>query len=145
MTTLKTLAHQDSMLKVLSNFLSVIKMFYYYYFEQDSFSTQNFGSNFTLQIDFCRHSIRFILKHFNRSAMRIDSLTFVRLGHCKRIGQFSLFCLSIYSIYLFIFYLGFLSQTFTIHRTAGERGCYLFNFSLPLSLASRTLRLLGDY
>ena len=33
------------------------------------------------------------------------------------------------------FYLGFLSRTFTIHRTARERGRYLSNFSLPLPLA----------
>ena len=38
------------------------------------------------------------------------------------------------------FYLGFFSRTFTIHRTARERGRYLSNFSLPLPLASRTLR-----
>ena len=40
----------------------------------------------------------------------------------------------------FFFYLGFLSRTFTIHRTAGEGGGYLFNSSLPLPPASRTLR-----
>ena len=42
---------------------------------------------------------------------------------------------------LFFFsYLGFLSRTFTIHRTAGEGGGYLFNSSLPLPPASQTLR-----
>ena len=30
------------------------------------------------------------------------------------------------------FYLGFLSQPFTNHRTAGEGGGHFFNFSLPL-------------
>ena len=40
----------------------------------------------------------------------------------------------------FFFYLGFLSGTFTIHRTAGERGGHLFNSSLPLPPASQTLR-----
>ena len=40
----------------------------------------------------------------------------------------------------FFFYLGFLSRTFTIHRTAGEGGGYLFNSSLPLPPASQTLR-----
>ena len=40
----------------------------------------------------------------------------------------------------FFFYLGFLSQTFTIHGTAGEGGGYLFNSSLPLPPASRALR-----
>ena len=43
-------------------------------------------------------------------------------------------------------YQGFLSRTFTIHRTAGEGGGCLFNFSLPLPLDSQTLRHLpGDY
>ena len=40
----------------------------------------------------------------------------------------------------FFFYLGFLSRTFTIHRTAGEGGGYLFNSSVPLWPASQTLR-----
>ena len=43
------------------------------------------------------------------------------------------------SMYLF-FYLGFLSWTFTIHRTAVEGGGYFFNSSLPFSPASHTLR-----
>ena len=34
--------------------------------------------------------------------------------------------------------LGFLSRTFTIHRTAGEGRGYLFNSSLPLPPASQT-------
>ena len=33
---------------------------------------------------------------------------------------------------VFFFCLGFLSRAFTIHRTAGEGGGYLFNSSLPL-------------
>ena len=41
--------------------------------------------------------------------------------------------------YSTFFYLGFLSRTFTIHRTAGEGEGYLFNFSLPLTTASQTL------
>ena len=36
----------------------------------------------------------------------------------------------------FLFYLGFLSQTFTIYKTTGEGGGYLCNFSLPLPPAS---------
>ena len=40
----------------------------------------------------------------------------------------------------------FLSQTFMIHRTAGEGGGYSFKSSLPFLPASQTLRhLLGDY
>ena len=42
--------------------------------------------------------------------------------------------------FFFFPYLGFLSRTFTIHRTAGEGGGYLFNSSLPLPPASQTLR-----
>ena len=40
----------------------------------------------------------------------------------------------------FFFYLGFLSQTFMIHRTAGEGGGYFFNSPLPLPPDSQTLR-----
>ena len=49
-------------------------------------------------------------------------------------------------VFFFFFYLGFLSRTFTIHRTAGEGGGYFFNSSLPLRPASQTLRHKpGDY
>ena len=41
---------------------------------------------------------------------------------------------------LFFFYLGFFSQTFTNHRTAGEGGGHFFNFPVPLPPASWTLR-----
>ena len=41
------------------------------------------------------------------------------------------------SIKVFFFYLGFLSWTFTIRRTAEEKGGYLFNSPLPLSPASQ--------
>ena len=37
------------------------------------------------------------------------------------------------------FYLGFLSQTSTIYRTAAEGGGYFFNSSLPLPAASQTI------
>ena len=39
----------------------------------------------------------------------------------------------------FFFHLGFLSRTFTNHRTAREGGGYFFNSSLPLPPASQTL------
>ena len=35
---------------------------------------------------------------------------------------------------IFFFYLGFPSRTFTSHRTAGERGEYIFNFSFTTSI-----------
>ena len=40
----------------------------------------------------------------------------------------------------FYIYPDFFSRTFTIHRTAGEKGGYIFNSSLLLPLASQTLR-----
>ena len=46
-------------------------------------------------------------------------------------------CLFILYIY---FYVGFLSQTFTNHRTAGEGGGHFFDPSLPLPPALETLR-----
>ena len=44
------------------------------------------------------------------------------------------------TFFSFFFCLGFLSRTFTIHRTVGEGGEYLCNSSLPLSHASQTSR-----
>ena len=79
-------------------------------------------------------------------------LTFILFSH----GFLSNTCLDIHKannsgklyillhIYLF-FCLGFLSQTFTNHRTAGEGGEHFFNSSLLLPPASQTLRhQLGD-
>ena len=40
----------------------------------------------------------------------------------------------------FFFYLGFLSRTFTNHRTAGEGRGHFFNSSLPLPPASQAIR-----
>ena len=42
--------------------------------------------------------------------------------------------------FFFLFYLGFLSGTFTNHRTAGEGGGHFINSSLPLPPASQALR-----
>ena len=42
--------------------------------------------------------------------------------------------------YTFFFYGGFLSRTFTNHRTSGEGGGHFINSSLPLPPASQTLR-----
>ena len=39
-----------------------------------------------------------------------------------------------------VFYLGFLSRTFTTERAAVEGGGYLFDSSLPLPPTSQTLR-----
>ena len=47
---------------------------------------------------------------------------------------------------IFVFYLGFVSRTFTNHRTAWEGGVHFFNSSLALPPASQTLRHQpGDY
>ena len=40
----------------------------------------------------------------------------------------------------FFFYVGFLSRTFTNHRTAGEGGGHFINSSVPLPPASQALR-----
>ena len=49
-------------------------------------------------------------------------------------------------LFFFYFYVGFLSQTFTNHRAAGEGGGHFINSSLPLPPASQTLRHQpGDY
>ena len=49
-------------------------------------------------------------------------------------------CLFVLACLFFFFCLGFLSRTFTNHRTAGEEGRCFFNTSLPLAPASQTLR-----
>ena len=57
-------------------------------------------------------------------------------------------CFFVVVVFLFLVYLGFLSRTPMIHRTAGEAGGYLYLFSSSLSLppASQTLRHYpGDY
>ena len=46
----------------------------------------------------------------------------------------------VHIFFFFFFYLGFLSRTFTNHRTAGEGGGHFFNSSLPLPPASQTIR-----
>ena len=52
----------------------------------------------------------------------------------------------LFSYCIFFFYVGFLSQIFTNHRTAWEGGGHLFNSSLLLLPDSQTLRhYLGNY
>ena len=45
------------------------------------------------------------------------------------------------SIFIFFFYLSFISQTLTIHRTVGEEGGYLFNSYIPILFLSQKLTL----
>ena len=54
----------------------------------------------------------------------------------NRLLTFSVSKLHLANSEVFFFYPDFLSQTFTIHRTAGEGGGYFCNSSLPLPLAS---------
>ena len=63
---------------------------------------------------------------------------YVLVLNCTKLVCFHL--LTVTLTVTFFFYLGFLSQTFTIQRKAGEGGGYLFNSSLPLPPASQTLR-----
>ena len=65
----------------------------------------------------------------------------LRLCHIK-LQRFAklIFFAQIKELSSFFLYLAFLSRTFTIHKTAGEGGGYLFNSSLPLPPASQTLR-----
>ena len=63
---------------------------------------------------------------------------------CRHVHYQSRF--QIHRYFLFFYYLGFLSRTFTNHRTAVEGGEHFFDSSLPLPSASQTLRhQLGDY
>ena len=54
----------------------------------------------------------------------------------KSCGEFFKVFKSMFDHFKFFFYLGFLSQPFTNHWTAGERGGHSFNSSLPLPPAS---------
>ena len=65
---------------------------------------------------------------------------------CKFLGQFAKIKSMLVGLLGVFFYLGFLSQPFTNHRTVWEGGEYFFNSSLPLPLASQTPRHYpGDY
>ena len=54
--------------------------------------------------------------------------------------KYRIFILRITDMCFFFFYLVFLSQPFTNHRTADEGGGHLFNSSLLLPHASQSLR-----
>ena len=63
-----------------------------------------------------------------------------RFSYCTQIDKNSCTQLPYIKKMHFFFYLGFPSQPFTNHRTAGEGGGHFFNSSLPLPPASHTLR-----
>ena len=84
-------------------------------------------------------------------------MTQVTTGISKNVKAFPVMCLTslrdqwngtaqivnkyaLFYYYYYYFYLGFLSRTFTIRRTAGEGGDSLINSSLPLLPTSQTIR-----
>ena len=80
-------------------------------------------------------SVPLIIQRYPLAQVSIFDETLV---NCAVECFFVLFC--------FVFYLGFLSRTSTIQRTAGEGGGYFFNSSLPLPPASQAIRhQLHDY
>ena len=59
---------------------------------------------------------------------------------CNNQNSYSIICKKHFFPFLFMFYVGFLSQPFTNHMTAGEGGGHFFNSSLPLPSGSQILR-----
>ena len=85
-----------------------------------------------------QYFVPFHWKKFPRMVLSYQ-LGFGLYFHSKKVRS----PLRIYSVNatnFFYIYMDFFSRTFTIHRTAGEKGGYLFNSSLRLPLASQTLR-----
>ena len=71
----------------------------------------------------------------------VSKLKIAEYANCDiKLRKTKLYFLSKKNCCKFFLYLGFLSRTFTIHRTAVESGGYLFNSPLPLPPASQTLR-----
>ena len=78
-----------------------------------------------------RRRSEWLNSYFRISCFFLLSFTTLHRGKYSNLTLFS------YPIFFFFFfYLGFLSRTFTNHRTAGEGGGHFFNSSLPLSPAS---------
>ena len=84
--------------------------------------------------------------HSNVETLGVWMFTHFGLFFIKLDMQFS-FCVKTFGqemgsdeVQVFLFYLGFLSQTFMIHRTAGERGGYSIHSSVSLPPASQALR-----
>ena len=68
-----------------------------------------------------------------------QSVLFLKGQECKK-GIAEPMTRMFFFVVVVVFYRGFLSRPFTIHRTAGEGGGHFFNSSLPLPPASQTLR-----
>ena len=84
--------------------------------------------------------VRLILNNFKTSFMKTSNYEMVIKPLSNVIRYYRYQIVSIILNFIYFFYLGFLSRKFTIHRTAGEGGGYLFSPSLPLPPASKTLR-----
>ena len=78
-----------------------------------------------------------VLYNFRKSAVNHLSQSLSFINHCVKSV-----CIRSYSgphFFLNFFYLGFLSRTFTNHKTAGEGGGHFSNSSLPFPPALQTL------
>ena len=69
-----------------------------------------------------------------------DAYMFLFVLHCCCYCCFFNFQAVVIFTNIYFFFLGFLSQTFMIHRATREGGGYLFNSSLSVPPASQTLR-----
>ena len=83
---------------------------------------------------FCKKDVLKNFEIFTRKHL-CWSLFLIKLKFCEILRTPSL-----KNIFLFFFYLAFLSRIFTNHWTAGEGGGHFLNSSLPLSPASQILR-----
>ena len=95
------------------------------------------------EIMICRNVIP--LSRISKSFLLVIELLLILIPCINALRFNGFVSVNIY-VNVFFFYLGFLSRTFSNHRTAGEVGGHFFNFSLPLPPASRALRHQpGDY
>ena len=107
---------------------------------------------FTLQRTISLQCIYSVLVAKNHQKFQLGSLVFpsqiffnninhgYRAGILKNYLWLLPFFMAVATYCYFFFYVGFLSRTFTNHRTAGEGGGHFINSSLPLPPASQTLR-----
>ena len=89
------------------------------------------------EIMICRNVIP--LSRISKSFLLVIELLLILIPCINALRFNGFVSVNIY-VNVFFFYLGFLSRTFSNHRTAGEGGGHFFDSSLPLPPASRTLR-----
>ena len=70
---------------------------------------------------------------------RVGISAYGALNFLSRMASITLSVKEFKRFFFFFFYLGFLSQTFTNHRTAGEGGGHFSNSLLPLPPASQKI------